>query len=125
MPHCDAYGNCDSHCHSFSYSDCHNHSHTYGDSDADAYRYFNPDFHTDCNSHFDSNTHRDADAYRYCLSMGVYRQPQYCSVLSHGDVALRWQGAGRRRYGSTSGDFSISRDRKHGTLRSSHGELDR
>ena len=56
--------------------------------------------------------------------MGVYRQPSYSQVLSHGDVALRWNGAGHRRCNKWSGDFSRSRNPERGSLRSSHGNLD-
>ena len=40
-------------------------------------------------------------------SMGVYRQPQCCPGLSDGDVAPRWQGAGRIRCNKWSAGFSI------------------
>ena len=47
-----------------------------------------------------------------------HRQPQYCSVRPHGDIAGRWQGA-RRRW------RELRPSRERGTLRSSHGKLDR
>ena len=50
-------------------------------------------------------------------NLDIHRQPQYWSVRPHGDVARRWQGAGR-----SGGVNSDSCER--GTLRSSDGNLD-
>ena len=62
---------------------------------------------------------RDRGTLRSChWNLDHHRQPQCLSASPHGDVALRWQGARRRRW------RSVRRFRERGTLRSSYGNLD-